>query len=162
MGIRTITLPALLLLAAVASASATRADERFMRDAFRDNRIDQNLGRLAARQGRTKAIRAFGQRAVRDHDRAESDLLRTAKRAGLKIPGKADNAKSESYRRLQRLHGAGFDRSYRTAILASHRRDIAEYEREIRETKIAALRDYAKTTLPVLRRHLAEIRRAKL
>ena len=162
MGTKTIAIAALAAFSALASADPSAADARFLRDAMRDNRIDVSLGRLAIRRGRTAAVRDFGARAIRDHGLADRDLDSAAKDAGVAIPDEARGKASAAYARLDGLRGARFDRAYRATIVASHRRDVATYEREIRTTHSPAIRTYARRALPILREHIRAIEAARI
>ena len=54
------------------------SDASFMTTAARGGMAEVQLGQLAQRNGRSEAVRRFGQRMVNDHGRANQELLALA------------------------------------------------------------------------------------
>ena len=56
--------------------------------------------------------------------------------------------------RLQKLSGAQFDRAYMDDMVADHKEDVAEFEKQAKSGSDAAIKGFASKTLPTLQEHL--------
>jgi len=65
----------------------------------------------------------------------------------------APNKKQKAdYDKMSKLSGAKFDKEFAAHMVADHKKDIKEYEKAAK--KQDAVGNYAKETLPTLRKHL--------
>src|SRR4051812_5577693 len=95
---------------------------------------------------------------VRDHRRAKLQAVPVARRHHLPVSAAmAPEARAERAR-LQRMHGVAFDREFARYMVEDHRKDIAEFEKEVASRDPADVRALARQTLPALRKHLATAR----
>jgi putative membrane protein len=144
--------------AACLSAPAFAATSEFITKAIMGDNSESRLGALAIRMGHSAHVREFGSMLVRDHDRARRQAVPLAARHRVPMPtAMADEARAE-YARLQRMRGAAFDREFGRYMVDDHRKDIADFEREVASRDPADVRSLARQTLPILRRHLAAAR----
>jgi putative membrane protein len=60
--------------------------------------------------------------------------------------------------KLNLLSGDSFDKSYIKGMIASHKDDIKEFQKEASEGKDAEAKAFASATLPTLQMHLEKIR----
>ena len=68
-------------------------------------------------------------------------------------PPAEPNAKHKSaYDRLSKLTGTAFDKAFASHMVADHKKDIKEYEKEAKKDDAAGA--YAKEALPTLHKHL--------
>ena len=99
---------------------------------------------------------------VWDHSKALAQVQRLAYDKKVTVPTKPKAEDQALHRRLSRLSGAAFDRAYKQAMIEDHRMDVAEFAREASRGRDAAVRNWAKTTLPTLRMHLQMIQAARV
>jgi putative membrane protein len=126
----------------------------FVRKAMQGDLAEIRMGKLAQARGTSARIKGFGRTLVTDH---RSDY-RKAARAGLSvaaIPALRPSAEQrQAYQRLAGLSGARFDRAFARHMVEDHRMDIREHQQAANRFS-GRVGDYAKNSLPVLRKHLA-------
>jgi putative membrane protein len=131
-------------------AAPVSADQQFLDAAASGGMAEVDLGRMAEKQTKNHAVRAFAARMVRDHSAANSKLMALAKRANMTpAPGSPPDTSS-----LSGQTGPDFDRAYMTAQVQAHQDTIAAFEQEASNGQNAALKRFASTSLPMLRGHL--------
>jgi len=113
-------------------------------------------GRLAEQKAKREDVRGFGQMMVKDHNDAERQLLALAKIKGFDISDAATGGIQPDIN----LKNAGdnFDELYIHAMAAGHGSTVEMFENYATVGKDADVRDFARNTLPALKRHLAEIK----
>ena len=127
---------------------------------------DQAFAVTAARRaGRSRAgqaggracskcdVKAFGQRMIDDHGKANKELGAILERQGITPPTELKGTEKATYDRLARLSGAAFDKAYISDMVKDHEQDVKEFERESTSGKDADLKAFATKTLPTLRTH---------
>ena len=129
-------------------------DEHFVHDAAADGMMEVELGRLAAERAASADVKAFGQRMVTDHSKANQQLMQIATTKGITLPKALPADKQRERDMFARLSGAEFDRMYTDHMLKAHKKDVAEFEKQAEKGTDPALRTFAQQTLPTLREHL--------
>jgi putative membrane protein len=139
-------------------APAFADTSEFMTKAINGDNSESRLGALAVRSGHSAKVRQFGAMLVRDHEQARRQAIPVATRHQVAVPtAMADEARAE-YAKLQHMRGAAFDREFGRYMVDDHRKDIADFEKEVASRDPANVRGIARQTLPALRRHLAAAR----
>jgi putative membrane protein len=128
-------------------------DEKFFNQAASGGMLEVELGRLAAEKGASTQVKAFGQRMVTDHGKANQQLMQVAQSMRKAMPTQMLPEHRAHRDQMARLSGAEFDRMYMTHMLKEHRKDIASFEKQAQNGQDPALRSFAQQTLPVLREH---------
>lgn len=138
-----------------AGAAAVSADDKkFMMEAATGGMMEVELGRIAAQQGSSAAVKQFGQRMVDDHSKANEELMQLASTKGLTLPTELDAKHKSEVTRLSKMAGADFDRAYSKMMLSDHIKDVAEFEKQSTKAKDADLKAFTAKTLPTLQEHL--------
>ena len=78
---------------------------------------------------------------------------------GLKLSDNPDAKQQSILDKLFKLRGAAFNASYRKTAIDDHTQDVADFGKCVSEGKATDLLDYAKTTLPVLQKHLDDAKK---
>ena len=145
---------ALCLSPAFAASSLKPSDTKFLKDAAQGGMAEVELGRLAAQKASSADVKAFGQRMVDDHSKANDQLKSLASQKGVTLPTgmKADAKAMEA--KLSKLSGADFDKMYMHHMHVDHTQDVAEFKKEASKGGDSDVRAFAKTTLPTLEEHL--------
>ena len=129
-------------------------DEHFIHEAAAGGMMEVELGRLAAERAASAEVKAFGQRMVTDHSKANQQLLRIATSKGMTLPRELPADMQRERDRLARMSGAEFERAYMQHMVKDHKKDVAEFEKQAEKGTDLAVRTFAQQTLPTLREHL--------
>jgi putative membrane protein len=140
------------------------ADSTFAMNAAAGGLAEVQLGQLAVQNAADPSVKAFGQKMVDDHSKANDQLKAIAAQKGVTLPGSMTAQDQATYDRLAKLKGADFDRAYMADMVKDHRTDIAEFEKEASGGSDPDLKSFAANTLPTLKEHLqmAESTNAKV
>ena len=109
-------------------------------------------------------MKAFGERMVDDHSKANDEFKGIVSRKGVTLPSGLDAKDQATYDRLSKSEGAAFDRAYMADMVKDHRADITEFEKEANGGSDADIKGFASKTLPTSKHHLemAESAQAKV
>jgi putative membrane protein len=140
--------------------AAAPADDDFVMKAAQAGKMEVELGRLAAKKGRSAAVKSFGRRMVTDHTAAGNKLEILAAKKHISLPTEMDPEAHEAMQRLTALSGNAFDRAYMEIMVGDHEKAIAEFEMESTGGTDADIKAFAGKTLPTLKTHLRVARAA--
>lgn len=147
-------LAAAVIAVSLASSSAfAQADQKFIRGAIEGNLAEVQMGQLAQKNGASQDVKDFGQLLVTDHGQANTKATDVANALKVTPPTEPNTQQKKYYDRISKLNGAAFDRAFATHMVADHKKDIAEYQKESK-SKNPAIAAYARDALPTLQRHL--------
>jgi putative membrane protein len=135
-------------------ANMAKQDHDFVMDAAMGGLMEVELGRLAAQQGTSEAVKQFGQRMVDDHWKANQELMSLASSKGMTLPTDLDEKHRKEVTKLSVMSGAEFDRAYSKMMLSDHNKDVSEFEKQSTRGTDPALKSFAAKTLPTLQEHL--------
>lgn len=71
-------------------------DRKFIMEAAHGGMMEVKLGHMAADKATNADVKAFGQRMVDDHSKANSELMALASQKGITLPGASDMAMTDS------------------------------------------------------------------
>jgi len=149
---------ALIMLAfGVAAAGCARdpKDQAFVTKASQGGMAEVQLGQLAATKGVAADVKAFGQRMVSDHTRANDELKAAATAAGATVSTELSSDQRDTLAKLDKeAAGQDFDSAYAKAMVKDHKEDIELFRDEASSGQNAGLKAYAQKTLPTLEEHL--------
>lgn len=136
-----------------ASAATATIDSAFVTDAIKGDNGEVAIGQLAQAQGQSKAVKDFGKLLFSDHGAHKQELAALAQAAGISVTDELTDEGKANLEKLKALHGAEFDKQFKTMMVEDHTKDIAKYEKQASagDPQTAAL---AQKTLPTLRNHL--------
>jgi putative membrane protein len=145
------------------SAGARRSmnDELFAKKAAQGAIAEVKLGKLAADQGLSEAVKRFGRRVVEDHTRSVEVLKEVAQKEGITVLTEMDAKQRAMFDELSKLSGAEFDKVYARDMVKDHQQDIADFTSEASGGRKSAMRSFASETLPSLKEHLKLAREMK-
>jgi putative membrane protein len=78
-----------------ASGALASDDRKFVMEAAHGGMMEVKMGRMAADKASNADVKAFGQRMVDDHSKANSELMSLASQKGITLPGAADMAMTD-------------------------------------------------------------------
>jgi putative membrane protein len=141
-------------MAQPAPVQLKQPDQDFLTKASEGNISEIKLGQLAVEKATSSQVKAFGQRMVSDHKKAQQVLDNTMRGSSVLPPDHVSKDAADLYDKLARESGGQFDRDYMQAMVNDHQDDINVFKDEARNGRIAQLRSYAQNTLPTLHDHL--------
>lgn len=139
-----------------ANGAVPTSDRHFMDKAAQGGLAEVELGQLAEQNAQNSEVKAFAARMVRDHSKANDQLKQVASQDGVALPTGLDAKDQATKDRLEKLHGAAFDKAYMHDMVKDHEKDVAEFKHESNAAQTPALREWVKSTTPVLESHLQE------
>lgn len=117
-----------------AKAQATDQDKQFLAKASQGNYDEIKLGELAESKATNPAVKAFGQRMVRDHTALGEKMKPFAENWGLTPPTSFDEDAQKEYDKLSGLSGADFDKEYIDDMVSDHTKDLKLFTNEVNDT----------------------------
>lgn len=152
-----------VLTALIAFNTATAQDKSsdttaryFIIQASIGNLQEISMGRLAAEQAVSPEVKAFANRMVADHTKAEEQLMQLIKARGFRIPREATDPPVGDLM-LRDTPAKDFDRVYVHMMVPDHRQTVQMFEKYALTGKDPDVRSFVQQTLPVLKEHLASI-----
>ena len=134
-------------------AKVSEASQTFIKDAIQGNLAEIEMGKLAQKNGAGESIQSFGKMLEQDHSAALKEARQAAQTLQVTAPTAASGKQKADREKLASFKGAQFDVAFIKAMIADHRQDISHYEAEAQRKDAAA--DYARKTLPTLKKHFA-------
>jgi putative membrane protein len=132
----------------------SEAADSFIRDAAQANMAEVRTGKLAESHAASADVKNFGKHMADDHSTNLQKLKDLAAKKGYTLPSDVKEKDASTYAQLEKLNGQEFDRAYMNAMVADHRKDVAEFEKAASTARDSDVKSYANETLPTLRQHL--------
>lgn len=131
--------------------------EQFMKDAAAGGIGEVAAGREAAQRAADQEVRAFGQKMVDDHTKANNELKAIAERHNVELPVSPMPEQTAAMDRMRNVENTAFDAMYMRQMVEDHDKTIALFERGA-NVEQADVKAFAQKTLPVLRQHAEHAR----
>jgi putative membrane protein len=121
---------AALIGSSASAAAANRLDQKFIDNAIQGTLAEIRMGQLAQQKGQSEDVKSYGQILVADHTATNDQAEKVADQIGVTPPTEPSAKQNAMYDKMSKLTGAEFDRTFARAMVADHKKDIAEYKRE--------------------------------
>jgi putative membrane protein len=154
----------MLLIAALGTAStvALGADAisaaDFTKKAGEAGAAEVEMGKLGAAKASNADVKAFAQKMVTDHTKANKELMTVAKGKGLEVPtepGLMHKGMKEKFD--HQSADADFNHDFMQQMVRDHKATVELFQTAANDTTLdPELRALAKKTLPTLQQHLSE------
>ncbi|QMU30103.1 DUF4142 domain-containing protein [Adhaeribacter radiodurans] len=131
----------------------------FMLKAASGGMMEVTLGKLAQEKASNADVKAFGQKMVEDHSKANAELKTLAASKNVTLPVELIAEHQKHVDAMSKMSGADFDKHYMTMMVEDHQKDISEFE-EASKNEDADVKGFASKTLPVLKMHLEMAQKA--
>ena len=129
-------------------------DKEFVSKAGMGGMAEVQMGNLAMQKASSADVKAFGQRMVTDHSKANDELSQLATAKGLALPTELGGEHKDALDHLSSLSGAEFDKAYMKHMVEDHVKDVAEFEKASTTAMDSDVKGWAGKTLPTLQQHL--------
>jgi putative membrane protein len=137
-----------------ASGALARSERAFLTKAAQDNMAEVELGKVAQQKAANPQVKAFGERMVQDHTKANDELKQVAGAKGVALPVAVDKKHQRAMDELQKKSQARFDHEYMEDMVKEHKKDVKEFRKQAKSAKDADVKAFAAKTLPTLEEHL--------
>jgi putative membrane protein len=156
-GALTLSAAALLLAgpAFAESSAADASDQAFVTAAAQGGMAEVADAKLAASKTSDPKVRAFAEKMVGDHTKANEQLKAIAKNDGFTLPTSVGTENARMKATIAKLDGKTFDATYLQGQEQGHEKMEHVFQKEIAHGKNRDLVAFAKTTLPVVADHLS-------
>ncbi len=141
---------------ACSPAFAAEDAQTFVDKAANGGMFEVQSGELAVKKSKSAEVKKFAQMMVADHSEANKALKAIAQEEGLMLPASLDREHAAKIKTLQNADGQ-FDLPYVKAQLDGHQQTVQMFESYAESGDNAALKDFARKTLPTLKTHLSRI-----
>jgi putative membrane protein len=131
-------------------------DKEFVVKAGMGGLAEVQMGNLALQKASNADVKAFAQRMVTDHSKANAELAQFATTKGLALPSELAGEHQSGYEHLNGLSGAEFDKAYMEHMVADHEKAVAEFDKASTSASDSDLKAWAGKTLPTLKEHLEQ------
>ncbi len=132
--------------------TSTEAND-FMLTAASGGMLEVTLGQMAQEKGSSADVKAFGQKMVADHGKANTELKALAASKNVTLPVKPLDEHQKHIDAMQGMSGADFDKHYMSMMVEDHQKDVAAFEKAT-QFQDADVKAFASKTLPVLKTHM--------
>jgi putative membrane protein len=139
--------------AAETTAAADHATQ-FLTDVIQTNNAEIKFGQAAQDMGSTQAVRDFGKMLVDDHTKANDQASQIAKAMNVAVPTSIKPEDMNEYNMVTGMKGADFDKDFASAMVKGHQKAVDMFQQEADSGDPAQVTDFAKQTLPTLKKHL--------
>jgi putative membrane protein len=150
------TLGIALLAANIATAAPkdqlSRKDQHFVTEAIQGDLAEIKMGQLAQQNGQSDQVKQFGKTLEQDHSDHLQKAQQIAQQNGMRVPNEPTAKQQANYKHMSSMSGAKFHSAFAKDMVQDHEKDIGKYDKEA--SSGSALSDFAKQTLPVLKKHL--------
>lgn len=146
---------------AATKTSLSDQDKMFADAAAKGGMMEVMVGKLAAMNAESAAVKSLGEMMVKDHSKANDELKKWAMTVGYTLPAAMDADQQKMYDDLKAKKGKDFDKAYTDLMVSDHKEDIAVFKKEASAGSEASLKSFAGNTLPTLEHHLMEAEKAK-
>jgi putative membrane protein len=131
-------------------------DRDFVDKAGSDGMLEVKLGQTATDKAVDPRVKAFGQRMVTDHSRANDELTQLAQRKGVTLSKELNPTHQQTVDRFSAMSGREFDKAYMDDMVKDHQKDIEEFRKQADQGQDPDVKSWAKSTLPTLEDHLKQ------
>jgi putative membrane protein len=128
-------------------------DKEFVSKAGMGGLAEVQMGDVALQKATHADVKAFAQRMVTDHGKANAELAQLATTKGLALPTELAGEHKAALEHLNSLGGAEFDKAYMTHMVEDHDKDVAEFDKASTSAQDADVKTWAGKTLPTLKEH---------
>ena len=135
---------------------AARSAQSFLQKAAEGQQAEIALGQLASERAADRQVKEFGAQMMQDHRKASAEIRQLAAKEGVLLPSELTGRHKDKQEQFAQLSGREFDRAYMEYMLRDHRKDVKEFERNVKAITDPQVLHWAEGTLPLLKEHLRQ------
>jgi putative membrane protein len=124
------------------------ADKDFVKNLAESSATEVHLGKIAQEKASSDAVKELGKQMVEAHTQTGQQLQQAATALKIDLPAEPPRKAKKDEDKLAKVSGADFDRAYTKMAADEQKQAVKEFEREAKNGKSPALKDYASKNLP--------------
>jgi len=134
------------------------SSEEFVKKAAMAGHAEVAAGKLGSQKATSPEVKAYAQKMVTDHTKANKELEAAAKPKNLEVPTEPDMMHKAMMEKFERQKAdADFDHDFMQQMVRDHEKVVELFEQASTDTNVdGELRGWAKKTLPHLQAHLKD------
>jgi putative membrane protein len=123
------------------------------------NAFEIRSSQLAKEQGQSEEVKSFADQMIAHHTKLGDEFKAALKEANFSPPPveEPDAEQNVTLSRLRSAQGAAFDKAYVSAQLEAHKEAVIIFRSYAMRGETAALKDFARKTIPTLEHHLSVV-----
>ena len=138
-----------------ASSKVASGDQKMMRDIAYANISEVAAGKLALEKSQSEDVKAYAQKMIDDHTKAQQELQTLADSKGVKLPTEPDAKHKTLAKAMSAMKGDAFDKNYlKQGGLNDHQNTHKLLTKVQSKAKDADLKAYAAKTITAVDQHL--------
>ena len=142
-------------------SSLDTTDKEFVMTAAQGGMAEVNLGQMASSKTTNPDVKAFADRMVADHSKANDELKQLAQNKGMALPGNLDKESQQLADKLSKMTGKDFDKEYINDMVNDHEKVVNAFDKASKSATDPDLRAWTTKTLPTLQDHLRMAKEAQ-
>ncbi|MBB1286023.1 DUF4142 domain-containing protein [Flavisolibacter sp. BT320] len=131
-------------------------DTEFLVESASGGLMEVQLGEYASQNAVSADVKAFGQRMVTDHGKANEELKAMAAAKNIALPANPGTEHQNHITDLRQKTGADFDKAYMRMMVDDHKEDIEDFEEAAKNAKDPEIKAFAAKHVPILQQHLQQ------
>jgi putative membrane protein len=134
------------------------SNAEFVKKAGTAGLAEIEAGKLGSQKATSPEVKAYAQKMVTDHTKANKELTAAAKTKNIEVPAEPDMMHKAMMEKFEHQKAdADFDHDFMQQMVRDHEKAVALFESASTDTNVDAdLRSWAKKTLPHLQAHLKD------
>ena len=132
----------------------SKADADFLVNAASGGMLEIQLAHLAQKNAHNQRLKHFAAMMIKDHGEISKKLKAVAISKNITIPDSVSNQQQKEERRLEKMKGAAFDEAYIDKMVADHKKNIEDFQRQAKDGNNEAIKAFARDNLRMLYIHL--------
>jgi putative membrane protein len=141
--------------ASASAADVTSADQSFVKNTYQDGLAEIRMGELGQSKSANADVKAFAERMIADHGKANAELKTLADTKGLSLANGPGVMAMANAKMLDMKAGAEFDKAFAAHMVSDHQKTVEAFEKASNDTKDPEIRAFIAKTLPTLKEHLS-------
>jgi putative membrane protein len=133
--------------------SLAPADQEFVTKAAKSGMAEVQLATNVTQRAANADVKAFAQKMIEDHNKANQELTTIASSKGVTPPTDIDPDKKALDEELSKLSGTDLDKRYMEEMVKDHTAAVADFEKAAQSLADPDLKAWAAKTLPTLHQH---------
>ena len=137
------------------------ADQTFVTKAAEGGMAEVEMAKLAKSSAESEEVKAFAQKMVDDHTKANDKLAAIANEKDAKLPSAPGAEHQKKLDELKKLSGAAFDAKYMKIQVEAHEKMHGLMKQQAKSGADADLKAFASETLKTVKEHEASAKQIK-
>lgn len=128
------------------------SDGSILNQVHQTNLAEIQEGKLAEKNAQSKKVKDFGKELVRDHEKADKEVQKEAKKMGVALSDTP--AEQDQINALQGMSGSDFDKTFVKDEVEGHQKTISMINDSMESLQNKSEKKTLKKILPTLQKHL--------